>query len=698
MEKGGAVVLTGVSCSNQVAWISLLGTNLALRVSSTDKEKWMRPRFKQVGWDCSPMPFPTRPVCVEKLDGSLPYLEYASREAGGSWRIVSDTEGGRLCAVQHPVGSGFLLVSTARFQGADFLENIQFRHFVASRELGNTVADAVAHNYGGEQGFGLGRGRTVLALGFGGGRWTNCLFRAVLRLDNGRETRRFSTDLVTGKDGGFNLDMTILSDLRGTVRGTLALCDPETGAEMPVSKWTTELPEILTIIPPDYRGLLSTARRDKNVHFRLRFAPLVTPCEGCPVALSLSGPDGKLVSTGAVTVVGCEMPVLMDLPADAPAGTYTIDARLRLNAERTEVARGTFEIVPVRPGQMFVDQDRTLLREGKPFFPLGLYHAYTTNNLEQAADAGFNLLQVFGWQVDKDGYWGRMAAKGIVGLLETGIWTDLVNGVPGWGTNPAYPAWAQRMKTTPGMGFYYVHDEGGVGDNLAKINKMWHDGDEDHPTYAVYCGLLKGSEDLLRVNDVVGLDIYPVHEEVIAGVTNTIGQRSAVGDQFWDARTNFRCPVIAVTQAFGCESETDQRCMTYLSLIHGVQGIIWYCWWDSPTAGVGNYPERLKELKKIVGECKELAPALMAPGEYIFLLSDRGDIRARLCGDATTGRRLICASIADRPVEETLSLPSLAGKKLTGLFGAADAKVDAKGQLSLRLPAYGACVFAVPCP
>ena len=148
MEKGGAVVLTGVSCSNQVAWISLLGTNLALRVSSTDKEKWMRPRFKQVGWDCSPMPFPTRPVCVEKLDGSLPYLEYASREAGGSWRIVSDTEGGRLCAVQHPVGSGFLLVSTARFQGADFLENIQFRHFVASRELGNTVADAVAHNYG----------------------------------------------------------------------------------------------------------------------------------------------------------------------------------------------------------------------------------------------------------------------------------------------------------------------------------------------------------------------------------------------------------------------------------------------------------------------------------------------------------------------------------------------------------------------
>ncbi len=55
-----------------------------------------------------------------------------------------------------------------------------------------------------------------------------------------------------------------------------------------------------------------------------------------------------------------------------------------------------FKVVPVRPKQFFVDQDGTILKEGRPFFPLGLHHAHGWQ-IDEWLPMGVNMIQTWSW-------------------------------------------------------------------------------------------------------------------------------------------------------------------------------------------------------------------------------------------------------------------------------------------------------------
>jgi hypothetical protein len=393
-------------------------------------------------------------------------------------------------------------------------------------------------------------------------------------------------------------------------------------------------------------------------------------------------------------------------------------------------AAATFKIVPVRPGQMFLDQDGVILNEGKPFFPLGLYHAHSWQ-LDEVLELGGNMLQCWSWDwadniatdlnVLKIEDAGKRAAKikenaerqaklreaGIRLLYEEdGIWGEMVGNNPPWKKrfsfeeNAALHAKLKTICDDPSrlVGMWYIADEvSGRGwvPTLQRAKKLFNDLDEDHLTYLVGTGDTSVSPGA----DVYAVDVYPRYY-------GSKGPLTRVADVMDASRegTGFRQPVIAVLQAFGqkgqpSESPADVRCMSYLAVTHGVQGVFWYCWkqtgdWDGKQSqGMGWYPPTAEMVKAVIAEFKTFMPALLVPGNRT-LKSDDGRIHAIVCGDGTTGRFLVYVNGEEEPAESVLRVPELAGMKLEPLFGGPSGKVE-DGRLQLKLPPLATGVYRV---
>ncbi|MPN60056.1 hypothetical protein SDC9_207779 [bioreactor metagenome] len=116
---------------------------------------------------------------------------------------------------------------------------------------------------------------------------------------------------------------------------------------------------------------------------------------------------------------------------------------------------------------MIVDQDTVLLRNGKPFFPLGIYHVSGKGQeLENAADLGFNLFQFWSWDVNADNL-KRLAAKDVGIIWEGQAWGRAARIPSATSANdPRVLAEleimrkaAAELKDNPTLAMWYVADE-----------------------------------------------------------------------------------------------------------------------------------------------------------------------------------------------------------------------------------------------
>ncbi len=552
------------------------------------------------------------------------------------------------------------------------------------------------HEYGGKKQLQLGRGVTTIIIK--NATETNLTMEATLSLDNGTLKRTFKAYAkATKPKQQFKIDIPGLIDLHANVNAKFTLRNRETGKEASIPVDSFETPPFFQVLPPAYRGMLSTARRDKNAHVQVLFNPVYGNVEGIPVTITIADAKGKTLDTKSIKTPSECFPVVLELSADAPAGDYRITATADCGAGRVEKSEATLKIVPVRPGQIFVDQDTVILKDGKPFFPLGIYHV-SPKELPNVLDLGVNCIQWWHWDATPETT-AALAQAGIWGIYEPDLWGKIVHKDDGWMTNDApYREVVRKLKGSPALGMWYIADEPSSSalPKLKKVNDLYHSEDEDHPTYLVCAN--NEMRELSAACDVLALDVYPFYyggEGPAARMANTM--------DFGRASTDFRKPIIAVPQSFGDnerhhEKPAHVRSLSYLSIIHGARGVIWYCWKETGdktgAEGAGNHPATAAEIKALIAEFKVLSPALMEPGART-LKSDGGNIHAILCGNNTTGRYLICANSADTSAEETLKLTELAdGIKLKGLFGAGDQKIT-KSALKLKLPAFGTAAYAL---
>lgn len=488
----------------------------------------------------------------------------------------------------------------------------------------------------------------------------------------------------------------------GESHASLRIKETANGIDFTAKEWDYEWPEYFSLEMPKYRGLVSTARRETAVHLAARFDDARPETfAGRKAKIDIIAPDGARLASFEKTFG--DSPVLaFDAPlaADAPDGAYKVAVESSDADGKKVTADGVFKVVPVREGQVFVDQDGVLLADGKPWYPFGIYHLAGKGDIEAAAAMGIDMAQL--WSAPKENL-ECLQANGMRLVYETEAWGQVINTyVNGQGSilhsypfesDAGFRKRAELVRSYPrAVAMYYTSDEGDppVLRGIRHVRRYWEQLDpEDHPTYLVATRdpAMSGGA------DVIGVDCYPRS----FGAKRPMTSISDLIVKFNEALPG-RC-VIAVPEAFGHtanhkESPEECKCMAYLSMVAGAKGVFWYCWWDGGNQGASNDAETRRTITEVTTEAKAFKLALLAPGG-VMLKSDDGRVLARLCGDESTGRFLIAVNGSDDPSAGVIASPSLKGLKLEPLYDSPAAQPDANGRLAAPLAGAARAVWRV---
>ena len=654
LDKGGAIVVTDCNYPNKYVWTDFLGPDYR----HPDGEGF-------AGWypawldKFDPEP-PIRTFPSTQVDGGILWYHFNMTNAGKSWKpIVKCQRHKQPCAVTAPYGKGMVYLTNLRCPYYTFFENMR-----AAAELRRNGLELVSAS-GGE----LTNAFSTLSFSIktdSGPALSAMKYQALLEITSATNETQKVRVAARGQSSGtaVSYKLQVLNSVRGKGRVRLALVDPRTKEAVTLIDRNQIFDDLIELELPRYRNRVSTARRVPAISFAFRLNPL--PADKMARVFWLAkvlDAEGKVVAgfPKSRVLAGTRQEFSLPVPATAPAGDYTLRVEVASAITQRRVTKSaTFKIVAPTETQVIVDQDNTLLRNGKPWFPLGMYHAQP-EFWEEVKKLGIDLQQSMNWL---DGAFPKLADMKQPLLYEN---------KHKWPENMAH--WAKRFSTEPYACMWYVVDE--PFDDLVwrweACSRAMAAAAPDHPTYTVL--LYPASFHYQRnVAELLGIDTYPLNKEGqgdILSVANRIDMlRKATGDTK---------PVISVLQSFGFEPLDKFRVMAYISVVHGAKGIIWYCWQEGdPPVGVNTNDALKEEMRKVIAEIRDLAPAVLSGNARMLMLAD-GKVHALLCGNKATGVKLICVNPTESDVQ------------VSNVFkpGATPVKVPA----SFTVPAMGVTVY-----
>jgi hypothetical protein len=341
-------------------------------------------------------------------------------------------------------------------------------------------------------------------------------------------------------------------------------------------------------------------------------------------------------------------------------------------------------LLPDRPGTVVIDAQMNLRVDGKPFFPLGMYHVGEAE-LPAVAALGLNTVQGWGGDLERARrFLDTAQANGLKvllemgGLVDTQVHTDAIEAhVKAFQDHPALLAW-------------YVRDEPSAGQQavVRAAAELFHRLDRTHPTYVVSCSPSDFAAQA-ELADIFAVDPYPLP----GGPITMVAQWAEAA---WKA-TQGRRPVWLIPQAHDQSSygeiapkrganpptPAQERCMVYQCLVHGAKGLVWYTWDDGPNMGLKYHPALQSTLRELCTEINALAPLLLSGTQRQFSTSE-GKVHGLVCV-APAGRRLIVVNTAAEPVTAAVEVGEAPpGALFSPLAGGPDAQ-GRDGRLTLTL-------------
>ena len=288
--------------------------------------------------------------------------------------------------------------------------------------------------------------------------------------------------------------------------------------------------------------------------------------------------------------------------------------------------------LPPRPGAVQYTDNGMILRDSKPFFPIGFY--YITRHLESSlkdvndslmeeyVGSGFNTLSLE-WR-NAEGYIKTLKTLKKYGIVPT-ISISVMPEIFGLGADyrakvvlekrfPIAAAAVEMISRQAGDNIlaWYTVDEGNQSTipRVKGLHEIIHWVDPYHPSFTVtFMPYLLAHH---SATDILGSDLYP-------GFPG--GRLSVVADGL-EVSASMGKPALAVLQTFGEPSgpgatlptPTEIRCMSYISLVHNACGILYFSYdYNGPMREA--HPLQWQELKKIASEIRELGPAVLAQTE-----------------------------------------------------------------------------------
>ena len=453
--------------------------------------------------------------------------------------------------------------------------------------------------------------------------------------------------------------------------------------------------------------------------------------------------DGlKKLRLSAKTVAGVDL-----AQAGADAGALSVPLEklalgpneaivMLAQADGKELARQAVSLVrrEPKPGCEYkIDlADKVLLDNGKPFFPFGIMFGVggTGTVLEAAvkdvSDAGFNTL--VRWSrvafedrsalfdaADKHGlkvvdtlydYSNKTVTKeqleprpDMSRMESMALVQDLV-WLPG----------AMSMKDRNNLITWYLSDEPGQSLENASLNLRLHrkvyEQDGYRPTQILQIPPMPEGEAYSSNCDVFGIDPYWIPG---AGTDGDIGAPHRVGFQTWTLRrkADRDLKLVSITPCAERWSginkriilEKEQFAQTYLALIHGAKGILYFVY---PFFHQGTHDT----FRKLGAEMKRLGPACVTPEVeqdvvYSPVVWDPRnghypDVQVSLKREPAGGYLLLAANWKPYPVEMRVEMPSLGGlKKVPHAFDAEKTFAVSDCSFSDTLEPMGTRAYAI---
>jgi hypothetical protein len=446
--------------------------------------------------------------------------------------------------------------------------------------------------------------------------------------------------VAKGEEGKLELPYRI--EQRGDVRVVVEIRGDGTPA--------VALERRLNVPPP-----VSLELRDR--HLYPHRGALVFTAAFCPDAdVPLAACTGELLVDGEVALK------LLPLAAE---GRYQVDAAklpvgphratLRLSQAGKTLGQAEEEFWRHPTPRVYSRPDGTTIVDGQPFFPFGWYHVSWTFSAEErleclrkVAAGGFNVIHAGIKDLEEwETFLDEAEKSGVYVCTEFGV--EPLQVIHRYKDKPAVLAW------NPG------DEPDGAGVAPAEMLRRHDDfklADPDHPTYMTLC-VPSTYARYVGCAEIIAPDPYPINRTnpstvpVYTLLTAARAEASKYGRPVW-----------GILQCFGYETGgwrvptfAECRNMTYLALLAGVKGILYYTFADSGFQ-VTEHPELWADMQTLPPEIKALEPALL-DGQLMTLETGLEDVFA---GAWTEGNRVIVCVVNTSPTEaRTVAIPLPAG-------------------------------------
>jgi hypothetical protein len=329
-----------------------------------------------------------------------------------------------------------------------------------------------------------------------------------------------------------------------------------------------------------------------------------------PKTFTLTVKNSKAEVVLTKTIPGVKALSGVVIPIAFSSGKYrlSVTAQFKSGMSKTVVDRDwQYTKTPEKP-VVSLRKDGVYLTNGKPVFPLGLYHV-KKEDLKDVASAGVNMAMSQqgtplppSWtrpgtderpwvQEQNIGYAEECARNGIQCIAMGAYYLE-----PG---NADGQAILKHYRNNPGIGFWYVMDEPdrSIFDKCQRWYEQGVNWDPTHPFFILQVVPSKVYRDHERpdminyyattsqAGDIFAVDPYPLGNLPLRHVYD--GVETAVKSVFG------KKPVWAVLQSYSFKYKKDGRydppmptaaqlkCMSYQSLAAGARGILYYAYDDS---------------------------------------------------------------------------------------------------------------------
>lgn len=396
----------------------------------------------------------------------------------------------------------------------------------------------------------------------------------------------------------------------------------------------TKAPAVtLDLAYPNYRSLIFPAADRITVDAQMQLAEYDLKPEQLTLAIKCTG-GGKAVEVTRSLQRGTRVTLPTSaLPAGAAQASATVSGSKGEILAKAEWTLRKLTAAEAKSLTVYIDENNNTIADGKPFFPLGWYGNHTMSQMLEIADSPFNCVLDYGTDsVPKAEMLKYLDAVQAHGLKQIYCMNDVYPAAKYYdgktwegisGNQNIADAVVKSYRNHPAILAWYLNDElpRSMAPELTGYYRKVRDGDPNHPCYIVLCTMPELGY-FPQTTDIMGVDPYPIPRTSVTMVSDWTDDAVAsvhghkpvwiVPQAFaWyqynpEGSNRGRVPTEAELKTGRAPTYEEERCMTYLALVHGAKGLIYYCYYDLRV--LPQYQEMWGWMKKIGAEVKQLTP------------------------------------------------------------------------------------------